>query len=560
MAPAAAHVDRAVPGAAPPPARILFVLPALTDSALERELILLAQSLDRTKWRLDVVVCLGDCSDDSHLRFQAYGIDVDRVPYKLSLEDTVDYLAGRIGTYDVIVAGPDVEDIGPALAQLASHPPFIQHDGASHRTLPAHDLAAEWEERLGRAVAARVPAPPPSQFASFIQGGFECSTHVLRTGRRLDLLAATHHAANVEADYLQLAGHGIRTVRDGLRWHLIEPSQGRFDWSSFLPMVRAASDTGTQPIWDLMHYGWPDEYDIWSPTFPDRVAAFAANAAQIVKSETDAVPFYCPINEISFHSWAGGDVGYLNPFARHRGFELKVQLARASIAAMRAILAVEPRARFVHCEPLINIVDAIERPEDRQPANEARLAQFQAFDMIAGRMWPQLGGAPELLDIVGVNYYPGNQWIHGGAPIAPGHPLHKPLRTLLAEVYARYGRPILVAETGCEDAGRSDWFDNVSSEVGAARRNGIPVEGICLYPIIDHVGWDDDRDCPSGLLENRFANGVRPVHHPLAEAIRRFRMKSIAEQSTQSPGFVTAARRLPPTGQTTLNQNTGVSR
>ena len=64
-----------------------------------------------------------------------------------------------------------------------------------------------------------------------------------------------------------LAEHGIRTVRDGLRWHLIETAPGRYDWSSFLPMLRAARDTGTQVIWDLAHYGWPDDLDIWSPAF-----------------------------------------------------------------------------------------------------------------------------------------------------------------------------------------------------------------------------------------------------------------------------------------------------
>ena len=60
------------------------------------------------------------------------------------------------------------------------------------------------------------------------------------------------------------------------------------------------------------------------------------------------MPFYCPVNEISFFSWGGGDAAYLNPFAPRPRIELKVQLARAAIAAMEEILAVDPRARFVH--------------------------------------------------------------------------------------------------------------------------------------------------------------------------------------------------------------------
>ncbi len=427
----------------------------------------------------------------------------------------------------LFVPHEDPAAVAAAIERLADDPGLRRRLGAGlrrrvERAYSASVVAPQWERLFRTVLAERAPAAAPSLFASFVQGGFECSTHVLRHGRRLDLLQATHHAANAAGDYAQLAAHEIRTVRDGLRWHLIETKPGRYDWSSFVPMLRAASAEGTQVIWDLMHYGWPDDLDIWSPAFADRFAAYAAAAAGVVRAETDAVPYYCPINEISFHSWGGGDGDYLNPFARHRGFELKVQLARASIAAMRAIRAVEPRARFVHCEPLINIAADRSRPHDRLHADGARLAQFQACDMIAGRMWPQLGGSADLLDIVGVNYYFDNQWIHGGPPMTPDHPLHKPFRILLAETYARYGRPLLVAETGTEGGGRAAWFDAVSSDVMSAREAGIPVEGICLYPIIDHVGWDDDRDCPSGLLENRLRDGSRPVHQPLAAAIDRF--------------------------------------
>ena len=68
----------------------------------------------------------------------------------------------------------------------------------------------------------------------------------------------------------------------------------------------------------------------------------------------------------------------------------------------------------------------------------------------SGRIWPQIGGRPDLLDIVGVNYYHNNQWIHGGPPIDRHHPLPRPFHRILADTYARYGRPIFVAETGIE--------------------------------------------------------------------------------------------------------------
>ena len=56
-------------------------------------------------------------------------------------------------------------------------------------------------------------------------------------------------------------------------------------------------------IWDLLHYGWPDDIDIWTPAFVDRFAAFAAAAARVIGPRTDGAPCYAPVNEISF--WAG---------------------------------------------------------------------------------------------------------------------------------------------------------------------------------------------------------------------------------------------------------------
>ncbi|HYG91144.1 MAG TPA: beta-glucosidase, partial [Azospirillum sp.] len=239
----------------------------------------------------------------------------------------------------------------------------------------------------------------PTLFDSVFLGGFECSSHRRGDGRRLDLLRSTGHDAHAASDYRAMRRHGIHSVRDGLRWHLIEPTPGRYDWSSFLPMLHAARDIGVQPIWDLCHYGWPDGIDIWRPQFVDRFARFAAAAAALVRDETDAMPFYCPVNEIAFWSWAGGDVARFNPCEHGRGFELKHQLVRAAIAGIEAVRAVDPRARFVHVDPIIHTAAHPHRPDDRTEAEAFRRAQFQSWDMIRGDLWPGLGGRPELLDI-----------------------------------------------------------------------------------------------------------------------------------------------------------------
>lgn len=147
-------------------------------------------------------------------------------------------------------------------------------------------------------------------------------------------------------------------------------------------------------------------------------------------------------------------------------------------------------------------------------------AQFQAWDMLSGRLWPALGGKPEYLDILGLNYYSDNQWFIGGGTIGLGHPLYRPFRDILAEVHQRYERPLFVAETGAESKARAPCLRYVAGEVRAAVEADIPVEAICLYPITDYPGWTNGRHCKTGLLGLLDNQGRRAVYKPLADELR----------------------------------------
>ncbi len=356
-------------------------------------------------------------------------------------------------------------------------------------------------------------------------GGFECATHRRRDRLQIDVAAATLHDRMAASDYAMLADVGVRSVRDGLRWHLIEREPGQYDWSSFLSMLQAAHMTGTQVVWDLCHWGMPADVDIFAEGFPERFAAFSRAAATVVREFNDRhaiarPPIYCPINEMSFWSWVGGDVEHFHPYGDSRGPELKRQLVRASVAAIRVVRQVDPGARFLHAEPIIHISADPGRPEDEEFAARHTAAQYEAWDMLAGRQAPELGGSEDCLDIVGANYYWNNQWIHGGAPTPPGHFLHRPLHDTLSELWTRYQRPLIVAETGCEGSAAFGWLGYVCSEVRQAQRMRVPVEGICLYPVMDYPGWDDERHCGVGLIETTADWSKRSLRLDLCEELQ----------------------------------------
>jgi len=360
-----------------------------------------------------------------------------------------------------------------------------------------------------------------SLFKSFWQAGFECSTHVLKSGKRLDLVASTGHDQWVEQDFARLRDVGILTAREGIRWHLIETRPGRYDFSSVQRILEAAQRQGIQIIWDVLHFGWPDHLDIFSPGWVDSFAAFAGAFAKVLRAESPEAPFVAAVNEVSFVAWAGGDTAYLNPFARNRGAELKRQLIRGAIQASDALLAEVPGVRLVSPEPVIHIVGDPNRPDDVRRAAEYRLAMFEAWDMLTGRAQPELGGKEKYLDIIGINYYDRNQWWNFGKTIRRGEAEYRPFREILGEVYDRYRRPIFISETGTEDDQRQSWLAYIAEEVRAAIRAGVDLNGICLYPILNHPGWDDDRHCFNGLWDYPDPSGAREIFKPLAEEIER---------------------------------------
>jgi beta-glucosidase/6-phospho-beta-glucosidase/beta-galactosidase len=362
-------------------------------------------------------------------------------------------------------------------------------------------------------------------FESFFLGGFECSTHRLRNGNRIDEIAATRHDTFVRQDYLRLQQQGIRVARDGLRWHLVEPTPADYDFSSILGMLAAAKETNTQVIWDLCHYGWPDWLDIFEPRFVSSFAGLVREFAKLLISESDKVPIISPINEISFFSWAAGQTGHLNPHALGRGDELKEQLVRAAIAATEAAWDVDPKIRIAQIDPVINVLPGDPADEIQRDAEAYRLSQYEAWDMLAGRLKPALGGSEKYLDIIGINYYVHNQWILGGSFVSQEDPRYRSFAEMVTEVYERYQRPLFVAETGIEDEARPAWLRYVCSEVQTAIAGGTPVEGICLYPIVNHPGWDDNRHCHNGLWDYPSEEGQREMYQPLAEELRKQRQE-----------------------------------
>lgn len=347
------------------------------------------------------------------------------------------------------------------------------------------------------------PLPPQSNpFASFWMGGFEGADHLNAQGTPLDMASSNGHLQQIDEDYAAAAALGLRSVRESIGWRLCEPEPGRYDFSRVQHIAEAARRHGVQVLWTVMHYGTPADVSLFDDAIVDRLAAFAAEAARVLAPLTDGAPVYTPVNEIGFLAWAVSETNLVWPYrgdptgtgggSLRSGYEVKRRLVRAAIAAMQAMRAADPRARFLHVEPLVHVVAPVDQPELEPLAQQVASYQWQVWDLLCGRLEPELGGAPELLDLLGVNHYHSGQWEAGTEERLAWHlrdPRRRPPALLLQDAWARYGRPLVIAETSHVGQGRAEWLQDMAEQSAAALRAGVPLWGLCLYPVIDRTDW-----------------------------------------------------------------------
>jgi beta-glucosidase/6-phospho-beta-glucosidase/beta-galactosidase len=368
-------------------------------------------------------------------------------------------------------------------------------------------------------------------FRSFWMGGFECTDQLNCFGNRVDFLPLTGHLQLIDEDYAALDQFQVRTVREGIRWAHIEKTPYQYDFSTVKTMLAAGQRHGIQQIWDLCHFGYPDDLTPLHPMFARRFAALCRAFVDFYRSERpDDVLIVTPINEVSFISWLGGDARGTSPYCHHQGWDVKYGLMRAYIEGSYALREADPSIRFLTTEPLVNIVPPPNPwPQHRREAKDSHRNQFQATDMLCGKMCPELGGAPELLDILGFNYYYDNQWqLHPyrklGWNDVEMDPNWRPLRELLRAAYKRYKRPFAITETSHPGVDRPLWWRMIGEECAAAISEGLPLWGACVYPIIDRPDWDHlDQWHQSGLWDADLSQPgpARVLHEPSAEALRQ---------------------------------------
>ena len=406
-------------------------------------------------------------------------------------------------------------------------------------------------------------AKRPGIFATFFLSGFECSTFLWKDRRRRDLVAETQHREHAMEDYRLLQQLGIAVAREGIPWPMADRG-GDYDFSLLEPVLEAMRHARITPIWDLCHYGYPDDLDPFSERFTQRFANYCRAAAAHVSSRLPGPYYFTPINEITFFSFCGGEWGWVAPYCttREDRERLREALCKAAIAGVKAIREVLPESRMIHVDPLVQVIAPPDRPDLAEAAaNETFVDSFRAWDMLCGKHRPEFGGAPDILDIVGANNYSFGQMEyreHGPhQALPPGSPGIQPLCTLLKRIWDRYQRPMVIGETSGLGTGRPDWLRDVMQESMAAVNQGMDLHGICLFPAVDMTDWHTGEWLHNGICDLVDCDGrlSRVPHQPYVDELRRWqkelnRVTEVDEDPYSDPvelqDVIDAAKRLNP--------------
>ncbi len=364
---------------------------------------------------------------------------------------------------------------------------------------------------------------------------------------RVDEMEKTGHYRHWREDLGLVRDLGIDALRYGPPWYRVHLGPGRYDWEFTDQAMAEIRRLGIVPIVDLCHFGVPDWLgNFQNPEFP----RFLAEYARAFAERFPWVELYTPVNEIYVTAKLSARLGMWN----ERGesdltFVTAVKhLVRANILATEAILAVQPKARFIQSESSEYYhpsgPDAIERARH---LNELR---FLALDLtygndVRGRTYEYLmdnGMTREeyhfLLDhsvrarcIMGNDYYAVNEHVaypDGRVDMCEMFGYY----VITKQYYDRYRLPVMHTETNNRDEGGKEkdarvWLEKQWSNLIRLKADGVPILGFTWYGLIDQVDWDSSLSKNDGKV-NRYGlfdleRRIRPVGKTYRDLIRVWR-------------------------------------
>jgi beta-glucosidase len=373
--------------------------------------------------------------------------------------------------------------------------------------------------------------------------GIECSAPKIAGGIRRDQLELTGHRERFAEDFAILADMGITHLRYGVPFHLVARHHREFDWAWTDAALMAIREHRLEPIIDLLHFGVPDGMTgFGDPALPATFVTYAAAFAD----RYPWVRWYTPVNEPFITALFSARNGWWNEMAKtNRSFVQALDnTVTCAIEGMRVIRERRSDAIFLQSDACLGYRPLNPaNPRSRQSAAFMQERSWLGFDLTYGhrvsprmRTWLRNSGmsADRLrwLEshgnhencIIGLDYYEGNErLVAADGAVTAAERLG--FGVLAREVHARYGLPVMLAETNNASDRAVDWLTEVWNDSVELAEEGLPIRGFCWYSLTDQVDWDtcmreaNDRVNSFGLVD--LGRRRRPVADIYAQLARR---------------------------------------
>jgi beta-glucosidase/6-phospho-beta-glucosidase/beta-galactosidase len=354
--------------------------------------------------------------------------------------------------------------------------------------------------------------------------GVENSDPTIEGGRvRVDEMEKCGHYKHWRTDFDCVQDLGIYFLRYGIPIHKTWLGPNKYDWEFTDLAFNELHRRRLIPITDLCHFGVPD----WIGNFQNKdFPKLFAQYAEAFARRFPWVQLYTPVNEMFICATFSAAYGWWNEQLKSDKAFVRaiVNIVRANVLAMHAILKVRPDALFVQSES--SEYFHAENPRAIKPAEILNARRFLSLDFNYGRridseMYEFVMDNGMTRDeyhfflhsnlkhhcIMGNDYYVTNEHrVSSDGSTRPSGEVFG-YDEITRQYYERYQMPVMHTETNLNEGQRGDeavfWLWKEWANVLRVRNNGVPVVGFTWYSITDQVDWD------SALRTN--AGNVNPL-------------------------------------------------
>jgi beta-glucosidase len=344
--------------------------------------------------------------------------------------------------------------------------------------------------------------------------GIENSYPTIEGGLRIDEMEKCAHYARWREDLQLVREMKIHYLRWGPAIYKTFSGPGQYDWAWTDDVVAEMARLDIEPIYDLLHFGVPD----WVGNFQNcDFAQYFAEYAGATAERYPHIKYWTPVNEILITALFSAKYGWWNEMLADDDSFVRamINLCRANLLAMRAILAHVPDAIFIQSES--SEYTHPSQPDVIAAADFLNERRFLPLDLtyghdVSAEMYRYLTshGLTEndyqffmnqtlrARCIMGTDYYVSNE--HLLLPDGKTAPAGETFGyyVITEQYFDRYGLPIMHTETNIADENNApQWLWKEWNNMLQLRRDGVPIVGFTWYSLTDQVDWD------TGLRQNR---------------------------------------------------------